>query len=103
MNVSATERRFVCPACKHVHLTWAPRCAGCTSLAGLILVTGSEVDRGLPAQPSPPAVDEEPQEFVRLVRPPRLSIARSPDEPELTRPVEELVDLDPAEYGPVPV
>ena len=103
MNASATERRFVCPACKHVHLTWAPRCAGCTSLAGLILVTGSEVDRGLPAQPSPASVDEEPQEFVRLVRPPRLSIARPPDEPELTRPIEELVNLDPAESGPVPV
>lgn len=102
MNAPATERRFVCPDCKHVHLTWAARCAGCTSLAGLILVTGSEVDRALPAQPSASGLDEKPQEFVRLVRPPRLSIARSPDEPELTNPVEELVDVGiAAGRGPV--
>lgn len=106
MNAPATERRFVCPDCKHVHLTWAPRCAGCTSLRGLVLVTGSDVDRGFQAPLSPPNLVETPQEFARLVRP-RLSIARSLPQPELTAPVEELTDLGPAGSGagavPVPI
>ena len=90
MNAPATERRFICPDCKHVHLTWAPRCAGCTSLRGLLLISGSDVDR--PSPPQPPPDLEEPKEFIRLARP-RLSIARPSPQPELTDPSEELVDL----------
>lgn len=101
MNAPAPERRFVCPDCKHVHLTWAARCAGCSSLGGLVLVTGTHLDQGLPAEP--PGLVEPSQEVVRSVRP-RLSIARSsPSQPELTDPVQELADLGPAVSGPGPV
>jgi predicted ATP-dependent serine protease len=100
MNAPAPERRFVCPDCKHVHFTWAARCAGCSSLAGLVLVTGTDVDRNPPAQP-PPDLDA-PQEFIRFARP-RLSIARLSPQPELTDPSEELVDpgLTASGRGPV--
>lgn len=90
MNVPASERRFVCPDCKHIHVTWAARCAGCSSLGGLVLVTGADVERGLPGAP-PPDFVEPSQELTRVVRP-RLSIARPPPQPELTDPSEELVD-----------
>jgi len=102
MNAPATERRFVCPDCHYVHLTWGPRCAKCTSLRGLVLVTGSEAARELPEQSPSPDPSEAPQEFARLVRP-RLSIARPLPQPELTDPVQELADLGPAGSGSVPV
>lgn len=104
MNAPATERRFICPDCKYVHLTWAARCAGCTSLRGLILVTGSDVDRGPSVQPAAPDLVETSQEVTKLVRP-RLTIARSLPQPELTEPLHELVDLDSvgSGAGPVPI
>jgi predicted ATP-dependent serine protease len=101
MNVPVAERRFICPDCKYVHLTWAPRCMGCSSLGGLVLAAGNDVAQALPVQTVPDLVVEEPQEAAKVPRP-RLTIARSP-QPELTDPVQELVDLGSAPSDPVPV
>ena len=108
MSAPAAARRFVCLACGWIHLTWAARCSSCLSLKGLTLHTGTDgaLTVPAPAQVSPGLVEEEeppPLEPAETIRP-RLMIARPPSpEPELSDPVEELVDLGPASSGPVPI
>jgi predicted ATP-dependent serine protease len=102
VSAPAATRRFVCSDCKYVHHTWAARCARCTSLKGLVLAAGTGDDQALPV-PAPADLAEASQEFAESPRP-RLVIARSPSpEPELTDPVQELVDLGPSASGPVPI
>jgi predicted ATP-dependent serine protease len=104
MSDPAAARRFVCLACGWIHLTWAARCSSCLSLKGLILHTGAEAPT-LPVQASTgPAEDPPPQEEpIEMIRP-RLMIARLPSpEPELSDPVEELVDLGDSSSAPIPI
>jgi len=105
MGVPATDRRFVCLACGWIHLLWAARCSSCLSLKGLTLTTGDSAvsrspveDASLPDQ-DPVVIERELDEMPR----PRLMIARQP-EPELTDPVNELVDLDDEDSSaPIPI
>ena len=105
MSGAASARRFVCRACRQVHVAWAPRCPSCRSLEGLDLVAAEA--------PSPPSqtsfAPQAPAQIAALEFPaearPRLVIAHSPTpEPELTAPGEELVDvLARSSEAPIPI
>jgi len=101
MSVPAPERRFVCLDCKHVHATWAARCASCLSLRGLIILTvGANEDHAPAVQETD--LSEIVEESVEPSRP-QLSIARLPTPKPEIAVVQELIDLGSAASGPVPV
>lgn len=94
-----SPRRFVCGACGQVHLAWSPRCVTCHSLDGLKLTT---IAAEMPVISSPAAFRPSPPPEKFFERP-RIILARSP-EPELTSPVEELVDVaDDEDDDPTPI
>jgi predicted ATP-dependent serine protease len=81
-------RRFICRACRRVHLAWAPRCPSCLNHEALALVTGESPLERLAVPPAPVAV---PAPSVPDLPAPRLVVVRAP-EPALEDPIEELVD-----------
>ena len=99
-GVASPARRFVCRACRQIHVAWAPRCSICLSLEGLDVSSVPEVEAAIVAERERSQPSESQDLSIQLLRP-RLMIARAP-EPELTDPNDELTDLDDSD-DPTPV
>ena len=102
MSSPAVSRRFICPACSHLHSAWSPRCLRCKA-HGLALASADTQSVEEPSdvvEHAPPEREALPQTSrLRLVR------TRAPTiEPELSP--EELnddVDIAPSSTTPVPI
>lgn len=97
------SRRFVCPACTHIHPAWSPRCARCNS-HGLSLASSDAPSTAQMTSVSGERVPQEqetPPETSRL----RSVRTRAPyPEPDLSP--EELnddVDIAPSSPAPIPI
>jgi predicted ATP-dependent serine protease len=104
---AVTARRFVCRACRRVHMAWAPRCSSCLSLEGLAVAAVESLEYVVTRPSTEPETEPKTElpETEPLPSPeparPRLVVARAPD-PDLEDPAEELADVA-SDEEPIPL